>query len=107
MYKKSLLYSNFKVQICMHQSLYVGTIFCVRLEQEQNLLTRTYPSLNCLPVSQTSLQFGVKHQLKKLSIVQDTIIPQERAANAINAATLGPGIAVATVEFEPNVFVVK
>ena len=48
------------------------------------------------------------HQLKKLSIVQATIIPQERVANAINAATLGPGIvAVETVEFEPNVCVAK
>ena len=53
------------------------------------------------------MQFGVKHQLKKLSIAQATIIPHERVANAINVATLGPGVAVETVEFEPNVCAVK
>ena len=62
--------------------------------------------MDCLQV-QISLQFVVTHQLKKLSIAHDTIIPQERVAIAIIAATLGPGVAVETVEFEPNVCAVK
>ena len=44
-----------------------------------------------------------EHQLIALRSMQDTIIPQQSAANAINST--GPGVAVELVELVPDVCV--
>ena len=44
-----------------------------------------------------------EHQLIAHRIMQDAVIPQEGAANAINSS--GPGVAVELVELEPDVCV--